>query len=184
MPTEWRRYTSSRTRLKEHYEMVKTRRVELEEQKARSIGTLSLCPKVSRKLDSLSTALRRFTHALDAMDREHYVHCTQLYYAYATEYDKYVADHYAVSNLSEDELLHKTRKARQSFLAEQVSLPPHERWPDFYQAVDIQDVSHEANAPAPPEPVQPEPVAGSTLSVKALVIPVRKAAAQDIGLSE
>jgi hypothetical protein len=32
-------------------------------------------------------------------------------------------------------------------------------------------VSHEADAPAPPEPVQPEPVAGSTLSVEASVIP-------------
>jgi hypothetical protein len=171
MPTEWRRYTSSRTRLKEHYEMVKTQRAELKEQKACSVGTLSLCPKVSRELDSLSTTLRRFTRALDATDRERYIHCTQLYYTYATEYDKYVADHYAASNLSEDELLHKTRKAHQSFLTKRASLPPHERWPDFYQAVDIQDALHEANALAPPEPVQPEPVAGSTLSVEASVIP-------------
>jgi hypothetical protein len=150
--------------------MVKTQRVELEEQKAHSIGTLSLCPKVLRELDLLSTALRRFVHALDATDREHYIHCTQLYYAYATEYDKYVADHYAAFNLSEDELLHKARKARQSFLTERASLPPHECWPDFYQAVDTQDTSHEADAPAPPEPVQPEPVAGSTLSIEASVI--------------
>jgi hypothetical protein len=118
MSTEWRRYASSRTRLKEHYEMVKTWRTELEEQKARSVGTLSLCPKVSRELDLLSTALWRFACALNAMDREHYVHCKRLYYAYATEYNKYVVDHYATSNLSEDELLCKMRKARKLFLAE------------------------------------------------------------------
>ena len=51
-----------------------------------------------------------------------------------------------------------------------MSLPPHKCWPDFYQAIDIQDTSHEANATALPEPVQPEPVVGSTLSVEASVI--------------
>jgi hypothetical protein len=112
-----------------------------------------------------------YANALDATDREHYVHCKWLYYAYATEYDEYVVDHYATSNLSEDELLCKMRKARKSFLAERTGLPPHECWPEFYQVVNIRDVSHEADAPAPPEPVQPEPVAGSTLSVEASVIP-------------
>ena len=67
MPTEWRRYTLW-MHLKEHYEMVKTQHTELEEQKAHSVRTLSLCPKVSRKLDSLSTTLRRFARALDVMD--------------------------------------------------------------------------------------------------------------------
>jgi hypothetical protein len=164
MPTEWRRYVSSRTRLKEHYEMVKTRCAELEEQNARSVGTLSLCPKVSHELGSLSTALWRFTRALDTTDQEHHVHCKQLYYAYATEYNEYVMDRYAMSNLSEDELLRKMRKARKLFLAEQMGLPLHECWPEFYQVVNIQDALHEADAPAPPEPVQPKPVAGSALS--------------------
>jgi hypothetical protein len=77
-----------------------------------------------------------------------------------------------MSKLGEDELLRKTRKACKLFLAERVSLPPHERWPEFYQVVNIQDTSHEADAPALPEPIQPEPVAGSILSVEALVIPM------------
>jgi hypothetical protein len=115
--------------------------------------------------------LQRFQQALDAQAKEHLKECTWLYYVYATKYDEYITEHYAMSNLSEDDILHKTRKARKSFFAERMGLPPHKRSPEFYQVIDIQDMSHKADALAPPEPVQPGPVTGSTLSVKASVIP-------------
>ena len=96
--------------------------------------------------------------------------CSWLFYTYETEYDDYVIEHYSTSNISDERLFDKLKRACKSFLVLRAGHAPCECWPDFYQAVETQNVLHKADAQAPPEPVQSQPREGSTLSVKALVI--------------
>jgi hypothetical protein len=88
-------------------------------------SSLSRHSAIAPELASLSIVLQHFQPALDAQAAEHFKECTQLYYAYATEYDEYIAEHYATRALNEDELRRKTRKAHNSFLAKRASLAPH-----------------------------------------------------------
>jgi hypothetical protein len=167
MPMRWRCYSYLQARIKRLHDLVEARCTVLQGE----ASSLSCRPGIAPELASLSIALQRFQQTLDVQATEHLEECTWLYYAYATEYDEYITKHYTTFALSEDELLHKTKKARKSFLAEQARLAPHERWPEFHQAVETRNALCEADARVPLEPAQPKPIAGSTLSVEASVIP-------------
>jgi hypothetical protein len=166
MPTKWHQYSYLRARIKWLHDLVEAWCTVLQGE----ASSLSHRPGIAPELASLSVTLQRFQQTLEAQAKDLHGECTWLYYAYATEYDEYVAGHYATSNLSKDELLRKTKKARRSFLAERASLAPYKHWPKFHQVVEIRSASGEANAWAPLEPTPPEPVVGSTLSVEVSVI--------------
>jgi hypothetical protein len=122
------------------------------------------------ELQALTLALQRLRHILDAQASEHLKLCSWLYLTYETEYDDYVIKHYSISNISDERLLDKLKRACKSFLTSRAGLAPRERWPEFYQAVEIPNALCEADAWAPPEPIQPKPITSSALSVGVPVI--------------
>jgi hypothetical protein len=161
MPTEWRGYSSRRARPKEQHELIEARCTLLRDEAC----TLSRHPEIAPELEALALALQHLGHILNAQASEHLTLCSQLYLTYETEYDDYVIKHYSTSNINDERLFDKLKRARKSFLTSHAGLTPCERWPDFYQVGEAENAPREADAWAPPEPIQPEPIMGSTLSV-------------------
>jgi hypothetical protein len=108
MPTEWRGYSSHRARLKEQYSLIDARCTLLRDEAC----TLSCHPEIAPELQALTLALQHLRHILDAQASEHLKLCSWLYLTYETEYDDYVVKHYSISNISDERLLDKLKRAR------------------------------------------------------------------------